>query len=124
MNPNEACDFCGKLQPIARTASGQAICVLCWNDPGIEIKVENGGTAARRREPADTRAKRLPRTAHFITYSLASVQVDAGEVCLRFEYPGGYDQHRLSRKEAKQIAGELELALDILAKLDGKGATQ
>lgn len=110
-----ACEICGKVQPLTRTADGQQICALCWNDPDI---------AARRRERAETRAKALPRSAHFLNYSLPSVAVDGGEVCLRFDYPGGYDQHRLSRKEAKQIAAELELALGILAQLDKVGGAE
>lgn len=105
---------------VAHTAQGQAVCAGCWNSPDIEIGIVDGAIAARRCEPGQktTRQARHPKSAHFLTYSIPSVAVDAGDICVRFEYPGGYDLHRLSVTEAQQIAGELELAVRVLAKED------
>lgn len=56
-----------------------------------------------------------PRAAHFFEVSLPSVAVDGRDAVIRFDYPGGYDLHRLSLDEARKISAELELAIKVLA---------
>lgn len=93
----------------------------CWvRSLGITHQKTVRATLKGSQSPApEGRAKRLPRTAHFLTYSLASVETDGPDVALRFDYPGGYDRHLLSRSEAVQIAAEIRLALELIANTDG-----